>query len=187
MTSHRLKDVRNMNNLNTVLSINEEYKYMDFIEAAELFNNISGQSTKVQFKDLSKQADLIAEEGYHEMNEALDNSDLVAVLDSAIDTLFVTVGMLQKLRVKGVNVLGAMKQVAQDNLSKYPTNMEVVKETIEMYKDKSVMISTSYDDTVGVYVIKNTNDKVMKPSNFIGTDLTKYVPEELINEFKKGN
>ena len=176
-----------MSNTHNVLTMIEMNEYTDFIDSAESFNNISCQSTKIQFKDLSKQADLMAEEGYHEMNEAMDNLDLVAVLDSAIDTLFVTVGMLQKLRVKGIDVLGAMKQVAQDNLSKYPTSIEVVKETVEMYKDKSVIISTSYDDTVGVYVIKNTNDKVMKPSNFIGTDLTKYVPEELINEFKKGN
>ena len=166
---------------------NPSYDYMDFMYDAYKFNNISGQSKKVDFNAIKNQAALMKEEGYVEMQEALDERDLVAVLDSTVDTLFVTLGMLQKLQNKGLDVLGAMKQVSEDNLSKYPTDIEVVKETSEMYKDKSVIISTSYDSDYNVYVIKNTNDKVMKPSGFVGTDLTKYVPSNLINDFKKGN
>ena len=32
-----------------------------------------------------------------------------------------------------------------------------------------------------VYVLKDQNDKVRKPKEFVGTDLSKYVPSELMN------
>ena len=160
--------------------------FLEFLEAADVFNDISGQSTKVTFADISRQADLISEEGHFEMNEALDSSDLVGVLDATADTLFVTLGMLQKLRNKGLDVSRALAQVAFDNLSKYPTDINTVLETVKMYEDNGIQVTSSYYEDNKVYVIKNTNDKVMKPFGFVGTDLTKYVPVDLINEFKKG-
>ena len=157
------------------------YTILDFQNSADKFNIISGGSNKISKYDLLNQIQLIQEE-VQETVDGFNVEDLTAVLDGCIDTLYTTLGLLQKLKELGIDTQGAMKQVADDNLSKFPVTLKEVTDTIEMYTDKEVAVTMRYNSAFDVHVIKDMNDKVKKPKNFVSTDLSKYVPYGVLNK-----
>jgi hypothetical protein len=154
---------------------NNDYSILDFQDDADMFNDISGSSTACTKKDIGNQIALMQEE-VQETYDAYIKGDLVETLDGCIDTLYVTLGLLQKLNNLGIDTEGAMQQVAYDNLQKFPKSEIVAKETIKMYSEKGITVISKYDKYSDVYVIKDVNDKVKKPLGFIPTDLIQYVP-----------
>ena len=155
--------------------LNNTYTILDFQEDADMFNNISGSSKAYTKKDIGNQIALMQEE-VQETYDAYLNGNMVETLDGCIDTLYVTLGLLQKLNNLGIDTDGAMRQVASDNLEKFPTSDIVAKETVTMYSEKGVAVVSKYDVLFSAYVIKDANDKVKKPKGFTATDLSKYVP-----------
>jgi hypothetical protein len=151
------------------------YSILDFQDDANIFNDISGSSTACAKKDIGNQIALMQEE-VQETYDAYLNGDMVETLDGCIDTLYVTLGLLQKLNNLGIDTEGAMQQVALDNLQKFPICEIVAKETVKMYSEKGIEVISKYDVLHDVHVIKDMNDKVKKPLGFIPTDLIQYVP-----------
>ena len=152
-----------------------QYTILNLQQDADKFNDISGSAQKVSKDDIENQIKLMKEE----VNEtAYDFSfdDLVGVLDGCIDTLYVTLGLLQKLKNLGVDTDGAMKQVAEDNLSKFPSSLQEAIDSIIAYQNQGANVSMEQNKEHQVYVLKDQNDKVRKPKGFVGTDLSKYVP-----------
>lgn len=161
--------------------ITNAYTILDFQNSADNFNIISGGANKISKWDILNQIQLIQEE-VQETVDGFNAEDLTAVLDGCIDTLYTALGLLQKLKELGIDTQGAMKQVADDNLSKFPVTLKEVTETIEMYTDKEVAVTLLYNSAFDVHVIKDMNDKVKKPKNFVSTDLNKYVPYGVLNK-----
>jgi predicted HAD superfamily Cof-like phosphohydrolase len=151
------------------------YPILFFQNDADLFNDISGSASACTKKDIGNQIALMQEE-VQETYDAYVKGDLVETLDGCIDTLYVTLGLLQKLNNLGIDTEGAMQQVALDNLQKFPTSEMVAKETVKMYSEKNIEVISEYDVLHDAYVIKDMNDKVKKPLGFMPTDLTQYVP-----------
>lgn len=155
-----------------------EYTIQKFKEDAEDFNVLSGQFNKTTKQDLVNQVKLITEEA-GETKAAMETNDITELLDGAIDVMYVTIGLLQKLDQLGVDVNGAMRKVAEDNLAKFPSSKLLAESTVEMYKAQGVATTMQYNDKFGRYVIKDTNDKVRKPAGFISTYLGAFVPRSL--------
>jgi phosphoribosyl-ATP pyrophosphohydrolase len=155
-----------------------EYNISNFKDDAEDFNVLSGQFNKTSWKDLKNQVALITEEA-KETLDAVEKRNTVELLDGAIDVMYVTIGLLQKLEQLEVDTNGAMRKVAQDNLSKFPSSKLLAESTVEMYKAQGIETTMQYNDTFGRYVIKDANDKVRKPAGFISTYLGDFVPRYL--------
>jgi hypothetical protein len=150
------------------------YPILFFQNDADLFNDISGSASACTKKDIGNQIALMQEE-VQETYDAYIKGDLVETLDGCIDTLYVTLGLLQKLNNLGIDTKGAMQQVAYDNLQKFPKSEIVAKETIKMYSEKGIEVISEYNVLHDLGVIKDMNDKVKKPLGFIPTDLSGYV------------
>jgi hypothetical protein len=151
----------------------------EFQAKQDLFNELAGKADKYSYDDLFNQYLLIVEEGYHEGKEAFEQDNAVKLLDSFVDTLFVVLGALQKMKNAGFDVEGAMQQVADDNLSKFPIDTFEMLSTVEKYNNEGIQVSVR---RIGeFYVIQNkATGKILKPIGFKQTDLSKYCPYKTI-------
>lgn len=152
-----------------------QYTVLNLQQDADKFNDISGSAQKIN-KDGIKNQVLLMEEEVKETFNDLEANNIVGVLDGCIDTLYVTLGLLQKLKNLGVDTDGAMKQVAEDNLSKFPSSLLEAVDSIIYYQDQGTHVNVEQNKEHRVYVLKDQNDKVRKPKGFVGTDLSRYVP-----------
>lgn len=160
------------------------YTIANFKHDADIFNDISGQSSKVLTKDLMNQYALIVEE-VSEIEDGFDNKCLVELLDGVVDTLYVTLGMLQKLKNLGVDTEGALQRVAEDNLKKFTPCKDVMADTVTWFSNEGFNVMVTYNTEHCVWVIKNPNtNKVYKPIDFNSTSLEDFVPRELKENFK---
>lgn len=150
----------------------------EFYESVKQFNNLAG-NTDVSIKGFKNQGKLVYEEAIQETEEALYNNDVVKLLDGVVDGLYVLLGNLQKLEDLGCDIKGAMKQVCEDNIKKFPSDVSTAQASVLYYNNQNINVNYTYNDKYKRYVIKDNNRKVRKPVGFVGTDLTKYVPEEL--------
>ena len=151
------------------------YTVLNLQQDADKFNDISGSAQKTTKDDIKNQIVLMEEEVKETFND-FEANNIVGVLDGCIDTLYVTLGLLQKLKNLGVDTDGAMKQVAEDNLSKFPSSLQEAIDSIIIYQNQGTNVSMEQNKEHRVYVLKDQNDKVRKPLGFVGTDLSKYVP-----------
>jgi predicted HAD superfamily Cof-like phosphohydrolase len=122
-----------------------EYGINNFRDDAEDFNVLSGQFNKTSLQDLKNQVALITEEAQEaqETLEAVEQNNITELLDGAVDVMYVTIGLLQKLEQLGVDVNGAMRKVAEDNLAKFPSSQLLAESTVEMYKVLKLPCSTT--------------------------------------------
>lgn len=155
-----------------MLDLNEMY------ESVKKFNNIAGNQD-LSIKGFRNQQGYVHEEAIKEVNDALRDNNVVKLLDGVIDGLYTIFGQLQKLEMLGCNIYGAAEKVCNDNLNKYPISKEEAQKTVLHYNSKNIHVTYQYNPEYKRYVIKDTNQKVRKPYNFVATDLTEYVPQEL--------
>ena len=147
------------------------YNFEMFANECYLFNQIAGKDKDCTWVDLRNQFNLIDEE-VDEISQGLLNSNITEVVDGVIDTLVVTLGMVQKLQNLGIDMTKAMKLIAENNLEKFPRVAETAEETVEYYKNKGTDIYSTYLPEFKRYVIKDRNQKVRKPVGFESVDLT---------------
>ncbi len=135
------------------------------------FNRIAGNDKKLTYADLKFQTELLQEE----LNETYDSITIgndEEILDGAIDVLVVALGLVQKLERLGFDVSGAMEAVAQNNLSKYPSNEE------DAVKSLEPGWSCTQDQGTSLWVIKDGAGKIRKPWNFKSVDLSQFTPSK---------
>ena len=156
-----------------------QYTIQDFQIDQDAFNEISGQAFKTTKQDIENQLKLIYEE-VGETRDAIRDNNVVGILDGLVDTLYVTLGALQKLKKLGVDTDGAMRQVAEDNLKKFVDEEMIANNSMDSYFEKGIKVRTEYNSKYRVFVIKDESDKVRKPLDFVSTDLSNYVPNGLV-------
>ena len=154
-----------------------DFQYFAYLaNSAYTFNEISGQVCDTSKEGIENQIKLIEEET-KELREGFEASSTVKILDACIDILYVTYGLLQKLESK-CDVDAAMKQVHIDNFKKFfdGSEYQLAEETqkYQRSKGKNARVSKSVR---GIYVVLDENNKVLKPIDFVSTDLTKFVKE----------
>lgn len=155
-----------------------QYTIQDFQIDQDAFNEISGQAFKTTKQDIENQLKLIYEE-VGETRDAVRDNNVVGILDGLVDTLYVTLGALQKLKNLGVDTDGAMRQVAEDNLKKFVDEEMIANNSMDSYFENGIKVRTEYNSKYRVFVIKDEDDKVRKPLDFVSTDLSNYVPNGL--------
>lgn len=155
------------------------YDILDFQVSCDLFNDIAGKSKEFAWSDLGQQYKILLEE-VHEINDGLELRDIEEVLDGTVDTLVVALGMLQKLKEAGIDVSKALRKTAENNLTKFPKDIKVVDATVKAFIDAGLSVSVEYNKYVGCYVIKDQNDKIRKPIDFVSNDLKDCIPDKLL-------
>lgn len=146
--------------------------------SAYTFNKISGQAVDTSKEGIENQIKLIEEET-KELREGFEAGSTVEILDACIDILYVTYGLLQKLEVSCA-VKAAMKQVHTDNFKKFfdDSEYQLAAETQNYHCSNGKNARIKHVKYLDRYVVLDENNKVLKPIDFVGTDLTKFVKEE---------
>jgi predicted HAD superfamily Cof-like phosphohydrolase len=155
-----------------------DYNLQDFTKDVYEFNNISGQAKKLGVMPCGNQIRLMHEE-VEETAEAFRCNDVVEILDGCVDTLYVTLGLLQKLENLGCDVHGALEAVAENNLSKFPRDAEVAAATVEFYATQGIACEVGYNEIYDRFAIKDENQKVRKPLGYLRCSLDAFVPDAL--------
>lgn len=163
-------------------------KMQELYDLTKRFNDISGANKELSLKAMREQF-LYIDEEVNEIKEALDNKDLVELLDGCIDTVITVYGMLQKLENLGVDINQAAIDTAMNNLSKYPTSPAIAHRTVEKVKiEKGIDAVVTLNEEHGVYVIRNKyTGKVCKPLDFVSNDLNSYITTGVKERYVKPN
>jgi hypothetical protein len=157
-----------------------DYNISDFQMDCNAFNEIAGKHNKTTLKDIEFQYKLILEETKEIKDKGIDKNDVKEVLDGAIDVMVTALGLLQKLEHLGVDVNKAMRDTAYNNLTKYPSKELTAIESAMMYEEEGSVVKVEYNSEYELFVIKNWNDKIMKPIGFESNDLSNCIPAELL-------
>lgn len=163
---------------NAVFNNCDYFKYFACLaSSAYTFNKISGQKKDTSKEGIENQIKLIEEET-KELREGFKAGSTVEILDACIDILYVTYGLLQKLEDR-CDVDAAMKQVHTDNFDKFfdGSEYQLAVETQNHHRSKGKNARV-YLSPYGVYAVLDENNKVLKPVDFVSTDLTKFVKDE---------
>lgn len=158
--------------------MNLQYTFEDFASDCYLFNELAGKDKQCSYHDIYQQCNLIDEE-VNEITDGIYQNNPEEVLDGAIDVLVVTLGLLQKLEHLGVDTTKAMQKTALNNFSKFPTDRVIAVSSVDFLKEQGVDCKFEYNEEYQVYVIKDANDKVRKPVDFVSNDLLDCIPSEL--------
>ena len=159
-----------------------DYDFNEFVEQCYAFNEIAGKASQASLKQMLQQLALIEEE-VQEIKEGLHENNVLETLDGVVDVLVVTLGMLQKLEALGVDTTKALKDTAENNLTKYPADIATAVASQKYLARKGVEVTVEYNPKHDLYVLKDKQGKVRKPWNFDSNDLTDCIPVEL---FLKG-
>ena len=153
----------------------KDYLFDDFKIDVYAFNEIAGKDTAATYLDLCKQFALITEE-LKETAEGLNTNNPVEVLDGVVDVLVTSLGLLQKLEALGFNTQKALYKTAVNNLSKYPNSEQIAMLTAQKFEADNVNVTVTYNSNYDLFVIKDDQDKVRKPVNFVSNNLDDCVP-----------
>lgn len=160
----------------------DTYNISDFQMDCYAFNEIAGKHNLTALKDIEFQYNLIAEETKEIKDKGIDQNNVKETLDGVIDVMVTALGLLQKLEHLGVDTNRAMKDTAENNLTKYPSKELTAIQTAQKYEEDGIPVTVEYNSNYELFVIKNWNDKVMKPIDFESNDLSNCIPTELLQK-----
>lgn len=143
-------------------------------------NEISGQHTKLSQEDFRNQMEIIRSE-FQETVDAIEEKNNVELLDGAVDLLVTVFGLIRKLDEAGFDTARAMQKVGMNNLTKFPTSLTVVDDSVKMYADKGVSIRPVFSHHYDRWALLDEGDKYKKPVGFKDVDLSDCLP---VKEFK---
>jgi len=175
------------------LSIKSEStpKQIPFIDEVEKFNEVMGKDYQnrttptINKKDAQFVVDFIREET-NELEEAIENNDIVEILDALVDITYVATG--NGVLVFGLKdkFLGAYADVQKSNLSKACNNEQEAIDTEEamMLKHRVPYYHTKVKNKFIVY--RESDNKVGKNINFYEPNLKQFFTEKEIEDCKQG-
>ncbi len=119
----------------------------------------------------------LIEEEFNEMKDAIKNKDIVELVDSAVDMLYVIMGMGTSC---GFNLDKAFDLVHQSNMSKLCNTLEEAIETVEWYKETRPEFQPVYrktkDDSKWL-IYDELTGKVLKNKYYKAVDLKVLFPK----------
>lgn len=164
----------------------DTYNISDFQLDCYAFNEIANKHNLTTLKDIEFQYKLIAEETKEIKEKGIDQNNVKETLDGVIDVMVTALGLLQKLEYLGVDGNKAMRDTALNNLTKYPAKELIAIQTAQKYEEDGIPVQVEFNSEYELFVIKNWNDKVMKPIDFESNDLSSCIPADLLlNGFKE--
>jgi|TARA_R110000803_G_scaffold86795_2_gene153280 hypothetical protein len=154
-----------------------------FISEVEEFNNVMGKSYQNQTKPTINKADAdfvvnFIQEELDELKEAIENKDIVEVLDAILDIAYVGLGngaMVFGLKDK---IEAGYAEVQASNLSKICSTEDEAIKTVEV-RSKEQGAECHYEKTKYGYVVYRSHDnKVMKNINYFRPNLKQFFTKE---------
>jgi predicted HAD superfamily Cof-like phosphohydrolase len=160
-----------------------------FVDEVEVFNATFGKPnnyTPIVPSD-KKLTDFVVnfiKEETDELAEAIENKDIVEVLDAICDLLYVAVGNATMVFGLKDKLIPAYEEVQASNMSKSCATLEEAQETITV---RSELHGPCYTRQVGDrwVVYRESDDKVMKSINYFPPNLHQFFTEEEIENAKK--
>lgn len=153
------------------------YTLSDYYDDVETFNALANNLTNVTPAKMIAQANVLQEE-VQELKDGLNNEDLEEILDGTVDVIYVAFGMLQMLRSLGYDTERAMEKTARNNLTKFPTSINTVVESVDDYSENGTEITWEYNKVYDKYVLKDTKGKIRKPLGYVKNNLKDCLPKE---------
>ena len=160
-----------------------------FVDEVELFNKTFGKPNNYtpiipNDKKLTNfVVDFIKEET-DELAHAIEQKDIVEVLDAICDLLYVAVGNATMVFGLKDKLVPAYKEVQASNMSKSCATLE---EAITTVEERSKEHGECYFRKVGTrYVVyRKSDDKVMKSINYFAPNLEQFFTKEEIENAKQ--
>jgi len=161
-------------------------KSVPFIDEVEIFNDTFGKPNNYtpiipNDKKLTNfVVDFIKEET-DELAHAIEEKDIVEVLDAICDLLYVAIGNATMVFGLKNKIVPAYREVQASNMSKSCATVEEAEETIAL---RSQQHGECYFRKVGnrYVVYRKADDKVMKSINYFAPNLEQFfTPEEIEN------
>ena len=146
--------------------------------ATNAFNMIAGNDNKITDQDFEDQFKVVVEE-MKEFQDGHTNKDLVETTDGIIDSFVTLFGYMQKMQNRyGIDFAKAMDLIAENNLSKYPTDEQVAIDTVQMYHEQGLETYYTFHPESLRYVIRDSKtNKIKKPIGFKSVDLSVCFPK----------
>ena len=164
---------------------NNEQQQMSAYEMIFLFNTLAGHQgkpveTKEFWDDVRNQSERVKEESVETLDASIDE-DLLALIDGTADNMVTAIGLYQRLQMCGVDIDGALADVCENNLSKFHIDPEEANKTLKHYEEQGVDVFVRHialEDGLQYYVVlRKSDNKVLKPHDYVGVDLQKYVDD----------
>lgn len=157
-----------------------------FVDEVEEFNSTFGkpnnyQPTIPRDKKLTDFVVNFIKEETDELAEAVENRDIVEILDAICDLLYVAVGNATMVFGLKDKLLPAYAEVQASNMSKSCASVEEAEETVKV---RSEQYGPCHYKRVGDrYVVYRTeDDKVMKSINYFAPNLEQFFTESELKE-----
>jgi len=164
--------------------------YVPFVSEVEEFNDTFGKPNHYApvIPDNKKLTDFVVDfikEETEEMEEAIEDGDIVEVLDAICDLLYVAVGNATMVFGLKDKLVPAFKEVQASNMSKTCETEEIAQQTVAV-RSQEQGEPCHYKKVGNVYVVYRTRDnKVMKSINYFRPNLKQFFTEtELKNSIK---
>lgn len=161
-----------------------------FVDEVETFNNLFGKPNNYtptvprDEKLLNFVVDFIKEET-EELEHAIENRDIVEILDAICDLLYVAIGNATMVFGLKDKLMDAFAEVQGSNLSKSCLTEAEAIETMEVRgREHGQCYYRQVGDRYVVY--RKSDDKVMKSINYYRPNLAKFFTEEELNAIKNG-
>lgn len=159
-----------------------------FVDEVEIFNNTFGKPNNYQpiipeQKITDFVVDFVKEET-EELNEAIQERDIISVLDAICDLLYVAVGNATMAFGLKDKLLPAYEEVQASNMSKVCTSVEEAEETVRVRAEQQG--EPCHFEKVGeYYIVYRTRDKkVMKSINYFSPNLRQFFTEEELSQIQ---
>jgi hypothetical protein len=155
----------------------------DLYQQAVDFNHKAGNKlhefdTLDFWRALENQSKLMVEESKEGL-EASQYNDKIESIDALADEFFVWAWKARILEQSGFDVEGAIQAVIDNNSKKvFNSFYESVeaKEKLEEHYDEEFFIETSVYNGVPFYTIRDQNNKIRKPVDFVPVNLEEFLP-----------
>jgi RecB family endonuclease NucS len=167
-------------------------RHIEFIDEVEEFNRVMGKSYQNRSEPTinKKDADFVInfiQEELDELKEAVENKDIVEILDAICDITYVGLG-------NGVMVFGlkdkiqdAYAEVQTSNLSKICKTKEEAEETVRIRSIEQGE-DCHYEEVDGNYIVFRTRDKkVMKSYLYKKPNLKQFFTDEELRKITGSN
>lgn len=155
------------------------YNIKDFEQDVTSFNKIMGIPDH-EGKAFNTQCEIILEE-LEELRWAEDQEER---LDAIVDVLYTSIGLIERAKKFGYDVEGAMKAVAENNMTKFIPNdgkaETVIAYSEKFYKEeKGKNVKAEFNEEFDCFVLVDQNTgKVNKPIGYKPVDLKPFLPKQ---------
>ena len=159
-----------------------------FVDEVEIFNHTFGKPNYyraiIPEQRITDFVINFIKEETEELAEAVQEKDIVSVLDAICDLLYVAVGNATMAFGLKDKLLPAYAEVQASNMSKVCTSVEEAEETVRVRAEQQG--EPCHFEKVGeYYIVYRTRDKkVMKSINYFSPNLKQFFTEEELSQIQ---